>query len=178
MNYFGIKSKLFQWPPRPCHIRPLPTFLRGFPGGSDGKESAFNVGDLSLIHELGRSPGEGNGYPLQYSCLENPLDKGAWLATAHRVTKSQTQLKQLSMHVGTHATSLTSLTSNLLTKQAFFLFLRSVSSLPPAPWHPPCPLLGIHFWLAGSSEPSLSALPLREASLPARTERKLREDPV
>ena len=102
LNYFGIKSKLFQWPPRPCHIRPLPTFLRGFPSGSDGKESAFNVGDLSLIPELGRSPGEGNGYPLQYSCLENPLDKGAWLATAHRVIKSQTRLKQLSMHIGMH----------------------------------------------------------------------------
>ena len=48
------------------------TVFWGFPGGSDGKESACNVGDLGLIPELGRSPGEGNGNPLQYSCLENP----------------------------------------------------------------------------------------------------------
>ena len=50
----------------------------GFPGGSDGKESVYNAGDLGLIPGLGRSPGEGNGNPLQYSCLENPMDRGAW----------------------------------------------------------------------------------------------------
>jgi len=50
----------------------------GFPNGSDGKESACNAGDLGLIPELGRSPGEGKGYPLQYSCLENSMDRGAW----------------------------------------------------------------------------------------------------
>ena len=50
----------------------------GFPGGSDGKESACNVGDLGLIPGSGRSPGEGNGHPLQYSCLENPMDREAW----------------------------------------------------------------------------------------------------
>ena len=50
----------------------------GFPGGSDGKESACSVGDPGLIPGLGRSPGEGNGYPLQYSCLENFIDRGAW----------------------------------------------------------------------------------------------------
>ena len=49
-----------------------------FPGGSDGKVSACNAGDLGLILGLGRSPGEGNGKPLQYSCLENPMDGGAW----------------------------------------------------------------------------------------------------
>ena len=49
----------------------------GFPGGSDGKVSVCNVGDLGLIPGLGRSPGEGNGYPLQYSCLENSMDRGA-----------------------------------------------------------------------------------------------------
>ena len=48
-----------------------------FPGGSDGKASAYNVGDLGLIPGLGRSPGKGNGNPLQYSCLENPMDRGA-----------------------------------------------------------------------------------------------------
>ena len=63
-----------------------------FPGGSDGKESACNAGDLGLIPGLERSPGEGNGNPLQYSCLENPMDGGAWWATVHWVTKSQTRL--------------------------------------------------------------------------------------
>ena len=64
----------------------------GFPGGSDGKESACNAGDLGLISGLGRSPGEGNGNPLQYSCLENSMEKGAWWTTVHGVAKSQTQL--------------------------------------------------------------------------------------
>ena len=50
----------------------------GFPGGSEVKASACNVGDLGLIPRFGRSPGEGNGTPLQYSCLENPMDGGAW----------------------------------------------------------------------------------------------------
>ena len=58
--------------------------LEGFPGDSDGKESACNVGDLGSIPGLGRSPGEGNGNPLQYSCFENPMDRGAWWATGHR----------------------------------------------------------------------------------------------
>ena len=65
----------------------------GFPGGSDGKEYACNAGDLGLIPRLGKSPGEGNGNPLQYSYLENIMDTGAWEATAHGVAKSQTQLR-------------------------------------------------------------------------------------
>ena len=69
-----------------------PVFL-GFPGGSDGKESTHNAGDLGLILGLGRSPGGGHGNPLQSSCLENPMDRGAWWATVHGVTKSWTQLK-------------------------------------------------------------------------------------
>ena len=52
--------------------------VKHFPGGSDGKVSAYNAGDLGLIPGLGRSSGEGNGNPLQYSCLENPMDGGAW----------------------------------------------------------------------------------------------------
>ena len=56
----------------------------------NGKESACNAGDLGLIPGLGRSPGGGHGYPLQYSCLEKPMDRRAWLATVHGVTKSQT----------------------------------------------------------------------------------------
>ena len=59
---------------------------------SDGKESACNAGDPGLIPGSGRSPGEGNGNPLQYSCLENPISGGAWKATIHGVAKSQTQL--------------------------------------------------------------------------------------
>ena len=62
------------------------------PGGSDGKASAYNVGDPGSIPRLGRSSGEGNGNPLQYSCLENPLDGGAWWATDHGVAKSRTRL--------------------------------------------------------------------------------------
>jgi len=56
------------------------------------KASAYNVGDLGLIPGLGRSPGEGNGSPLQYCCLENPKDRGAWQAAVHGVAKSQTRL--------------------------------------------------------------------------------------
>ena len=63
-----------------------------FPGGSDGKESACDAGDLGLISELGRSAGEGKVYPLQYSCLDNPMDREAWQATVHGVAKSRTQL--------------------------------------------------------------------------------------
>ena len=67
-------------------------FLCSFPGGSDGKESACNMGNLGLIPWLGISPGEGNGNPLQYSCLESPMDGGAWQATVHGVIKSWTRL--------------------------------------------------------------------------------------
>ena len=70
-----------------------PGFSGVFPGGSDGKESACNAGDLGLILGLGRSLGEGNGEPFQYSCLENAMDSGAWLATVLGVAKSQTQLR-------------------------------------------------------------------------------------
>ena len=59
----------------------------GFPGGSEVKVSACNAGDLGLIPRSGRAPGEGNGNPLQYSCLENPMDRGAWWATVHGVAK-------------------------------------------------------------------------------------------
>ena len=61
----------------------------GFPGGSDHKESACNAGDMASIPGLGRSPGGGHGNSLQYSCLENPPDKGAWQATVHGVTKGR-----------------------------------------------------------------------------------------
>ena len=66
--------------------------MMGFPVGSDGKESACNARDMGLIPGSGRSPGEGNGYPVKYSCLENPMDRGSWRAAAHGVAKSRTQL--------------------------------------------------------------------------------------
>ena len=59
----------------------------GFPGSSDSKASAYNVGDPGSIPGSGRSPGKGNGNLLQYSCLENPMDRGAWWATVHWVAK-------------------------------------------------------------------------------------------
>ena len=61
-------------------------------GGSDSKESACNVGDLGSVPGLGRSPGGGHGNPLQSSCLENPMDRGAWFATVHGVEKCWTRL--------------------------------------------------------------------------------------
>ena len=66
----------------------------GFPGGSDGKESTCNAGDQGLIAGSRRSPGEGNGYPLQYSCLENSMDRRNWWATVHGV-----HLSALSVHL-------------------------------------------------------------------------------
>ena len=72
----------------------------GFPGGSKDEASACNVGDPGLIPGLGKSPGEGNGNPLQYSCLENPMNRGAWRAAVHGVAKSQTRLSDFtSLHV-------------------------------------------------------------------------------
>ena len=64
--------------------------MSGFPGDSDGKESACNAGDPGSVPGPGRSPGEGHGNPLQYSCLKNPMDSAAWWATAHEVTNIQT----------------------------------------------------------------------------------------
>ena len=72
------------------------SYLRNLPGGSEVKASACNVGDLGLIPGSGRSPGEGNGNPLQCSCLENPRDRGAWWAAIYGVAQSRSRLKQLS----------------------------------------------------------------------------------
>ena len=77
----------------------------GFPGGSDGKESSASSGDARdkcSIPGSGRSPGEGNANPLQYSCLENPMDRGPWWATVHGVAESQTGLRDtntFSVHI-------------------------------------------------------------------------------
>ena len=69
----------------------------GFPGSSDGKESACNARDLGLILGLGRSPGEGNGNPLQYSGLENPMDRGTWRATVHGVAEVLDMIEWLTL---------------------------------------------------------------------------------
>ena len=78
-----------------------PKMENGLPWWVSGKEPACNAGaarDADLIPRLGRCPGGGRGNPLQYSCLKNPMGRGSWQAPVHRVTKSQTQLKQLSTH--------------------------------------------------------------------------------
>ena len=73
-------------------------YIQGFCGCSDGKESACNVGGLGLISGWGRSPGEGNSYPLGYSDLENSMDRGAWWTTVHEATKIWTWLSNLHFH--------------------------------------------------------------------------------
>ena len=77
------------------------TSLLGFPGGSDCKESAYNAGDLGSIPGLGRVLGGEHGNPRQYSCLEIPMDRGAWWAAVHRVAKSRTRLSDFSFSFAT-----------------------------------------------------------------------------
>ena len=78
-------------------------YIQDFPGGSDGKASAYNVGDLGSIPGSGRFPGEGNGNPLLYSCLENPMDGGAWCPW---VTKSRTRLSDFTFTFHFHQEAL------------------------------------------------------------------------
>ena len=80
---------------------PTPVFL-GFSDSSDSKESTCNVGNLGSSPGLGRSPVEEDGNPLQYSCLENSMDRGAWQATEHGVTKSRTQLSNFCLYFFTY----------------------------------------------------------------------------
>ena len=81
LQFLLFEAVLFNW-----------THLQGFPVCSDGKESAHYVGVPGSIPELGRSPGEGNVYPLRYSCLKNSMDRGAWQAIVHGIAESQTRL--------------------------------------------------------------------------------------
>ena len=98
-----------------CHKSPfLFLFSRNFPGGSDYKASTYNAGDLGSIPGLGRSTGEGNGNSIQYSCLENPMDGGAWWATVHGVAKSQTRLSDFTF----------TLVETLVSYLSFWLFPR------------------------------------------------------
>ena len=84
-------------------IKCISIYIRGFPGGSVGKESAFSAGDArdtGLTPGSGRSPGGGHDNSLQYSCLKNPMVRGAWWATVHKVTKSQTRMStQASIYI-------------------------------------------------------------------------------
>ena len=104
-----------------------------------GKESACNAGDADLIPGSGRSPGRGNGNPLQYSCLENPIDKGAWQATVHGVTNCWTRLKQLSIHTVSNIISCFQFFKgyisnlNLLEKWRFFFNVPVCTSLISSP---------------------------------------------
>jgi len=75
----------------------VPSLKKCLPGSSDGKVSAYNVGDPGSIPGSGRSSGKGKGNPLQYSCLETPMDRGAWYATVHGVTKSRTRLSDFTL---------------------------------------------------------------------------------
>ena len=100
-----------------------------FSGGSDGKASACNSGDLGSIPGSGSSPGEGNGNPLQYSCLENPMDRGAWWAAVRGVAKSRTQLSNSSFSM-----SHSCLFACMCCHQCFIL-VNFVSNLMSVKWH-------------------------------------------
>ena len=96
----GECFRICQWIPSRCR-RNISNRLRsgmGFPGGSDRREPACNAGDPCSIRGAGRSPEEGRGNPLQYSRLENPMDRGAWRATVHGVAESQTRLKRVNAY--------------------------------------------------------------------------------
>ena len=92
---------------------------KGFPGTSDSKEFACNAGDPGSLPGLGRSPGDGHGYPLQYSCLDNPMDRGAWWAIVPEVTKSWTWLSKFHFHLierGVDPTSVAMMTTRGQTR--------------------------------------------------------------
>ena len=116
-----------------CSSRTLPHSTKSrvylsSPWGSDGKASACNAGDLGSILMSGRSPGEGNGNPLQYSCLENPMDGRAWQATVHGVTKSLTRLSMethiLSLNQSVHVTALT----NRIQRKEYYMRQKDTTS--------------------------------------------------
>ena len=86
------------FPPRPPNALLLLIHLRGFPRRFSGKNPTANAGGVGSIPGSGRSSEEGNGNSLQYSCRENPMDRGDWLVTVHEVAKSWTQLKKLRMY--------------------------------------------------------------------------------
>ena len=104
-------------------IYSLLRYREGFPSGSDGKASVYNVEDPGLILGSGRSPGEGNGTPLQYYCLENPMDGGAWQATVHGVAKSWTRLSEFTFTFTLEMCSLTTTGFIKLENECFCVML-------------------------------------------------------
>ena len=121
-------------------LKPRTIMGRHFPGGSDGKASVYNVGDLGSIPGSGRFPGEGNGNPLQYSCLENPMDRGAWC----RLLSMGSQRVRHDWVTSLHFTGVLSIPFSSW-KQWFW-------KLPPS-----CPLsLSSLDWLLNSSEAGIS----------------------
>ena len=98
---FGLKLKKIGKTTRLLRysLNQIPYDYMGFPGGSEAKASACDTGDPGSIPGFGRSPEEGNGNPLQYYGLENPMDRGAWWATIHRVARSQTRLSDYTLHL-------------------------------------------------------------------------------
>ena len=139
-----MSGKYREIPPSPCPIglifAPPPTF-----GGSDGKASAYNAGGLGSIPGLGRSPGEGDGTPLQCSCLENPMDGGAWRATVYGVAKSRARLSNFAF------TSVCPQMAHSAAITILGVHSRQVSSRWREPPHSALPTdrhaASFHFWL-------------------------------
>ena len=105
---------------------PLKKSVTGFPGGSEVKASTCKAGNPASISGSGRSPGEGNGIPLQYFCLENPMDRGAWSAILHWVAKIQTRLRDFTKEVSNYLSATKSSWIGILfdsTYHNFQLFL-------------------------------------------------------
>ena len=101
--------------------------MLGFPGSSDSKASAYNVGDPGSIPGSGRSPGEENGNPLQYSCLENPRDGGAWWASVYGVSQSRTRLKRLSSSSSRYADDTTLMVESEVELRGFLMKVKEES---------------------------------------------------
>ena len=133
-----------------------------FPGGSDGKVSAYNAGDPGSIPGSGRSPGEGNGNPLQYSCLENPMGGGAWWAAVHEVAESD-MTEWLHFHVHSTMRALRRSSSSVI-RLALGIQARIVNSLSwesESMWITSLPVLCSAPWSKGNSHDSLHVLTKR-----------------
>ena len=99
----------------------VPLSQMGFPGNSVVKNPPASAGDTGLITGLGRSPGGGNGNPLQYFCLENRMDRGAWQATAHGVAKESDMTEQLSTNIHAHNLSKIVIVNRIVQMHAYLL---------------------------------------------------------
>ena len=146
--------------------------LSGFPSGSDGEESACNARDLGSVPGLGRSPEEGNGYPLQYSGLENSTDKGAWQATVHGVAKSRTRLSDFHFTFLDTAILCVQLRSSCFLRTPIFLDWGPILTLGLLHRTADQPLLCINNLRRQSNRDELTAASAaRPSSLPANRRR-------